>query len=830
MPTFRGSITAALLLFLISNPGLAETSRTPALGALVVRGNEVAAIMPLLDNGELWLSLEDLFLIPGIGLEQDTRTVTTPLGKIPLERLSSDNNPNGYVSLSDLKTHLKIQGSWNPKTVALEINPPWPVRMNNTGSDRALPEPDFRSPPNSFNGVRYDYRTTGIYDDLFQEHELTLQGRLNRGPWRAVAYNNEAGQQRMNELFWLYERQHYRSLTGIQSVQYDPVLPTTEFTGVQLQFANFTLPEVSSLSNASLQPAFGPDQRVIRGQGPLGGSVELRLDGDPIARSRIDFEGEYRIEVPSDLGRFGSLEVWVYEFDPRGEPIRRESVNYLASAQLLNPGQWSIQGGGGASGNALDTEYTDTGEAAFANTRYGLTDRITLEAVTLRDQQGEKYIGGGTTFSWLDGLQSRISLYTNEAGNAAGTLSFQGVWGPNEVQGYWNEREEGFVEDTRRVNAQFDASRRMFANTTRAGLLARKRQDSVDDIHFALPYFYTSPSRYVSLGARPNFNGNYRSEAHYRPSRPWHFQYVNEEATDTLRADYDISRAWQVYVSRHWQNEDTRDEAGFGWFSPWRKGLFVQGAVIHESNGTGYRVNMRHRILPGLYANLSLTERVAPEIPGFGDINDSDTYVFLEITADFKASGGKLYPTAALGGDQNLRGGIFGTVRLPDGSLAPIDNLRLLLDEQPREAAESPGRFAVENIRPGTYKVRLDPAALPIEYTPKKHAYWVEVEQGATTSLHFDVELEYGVAGQVRIPDAYSGKPIRLELKSAQSGFYKTVWTNQFGYYRIDGVPPGEYRLNLAGRDYPVRNIKVENDFLFGQDLVISELPNDPFN
>jgi hypothetical protein len=68
-----------------------------------------------------------------------------------------------------------------------------------------------------------------------------------------------------------------------------------------------------------------------------------------------------------------------------------------------------------------------------------------------------------------------------------------------------------------------------------------------------------------------------------------------------------------------------------------------------------------------------------------------------------------------------------------------------------------------------------------------------------------------------------------VELVDSAGKVVGTASTDQFGLYRMDGIPPGSYQLAVSPRNLPeikgqlpTRPVEIRDDFLFGQDL---ELP-----
>ena len=149
----------------------------------------------------------------------------------------------------------------------------------------------------------------------------------------------------------------------------------------------------------------------------------------------------------------------------------------------------------------------------------------------------------------------------------------------------------------------------------------------------------------------------------------------------------------------------------------------------------------------------------------------------------------------------------------------------MLIDGQPRGNLEIDGSFLVSQLQPGIYRVRLDAGTLPLEIHTSNRSFYAEVKAGSVTTVDFDVDILFGLAGQVSQAGQRPLANASVALVDEQGTTQATAMTNQFGYYRMDQVPTGRYRL-LIGDDpaQPLagRVVEVKDDFLFGQDVVVA--------
>jgi hypothetical protein len=96
----------------------------------------------------------------------------------------------------------------------------------------------------------------------------------------------------------------------------------------------------------------------------------------------------------------------------------------------------------------------------------------------------------------------------------------------------------------------------------------------------------------------------------------------------------------------------------------------------------------------------------------------------------------------------------------------------------------------------------------------------VEVRAGIVTPVMFPMELRLGIAGRVRGTDGAPAADRDLAVEDAAGRVVAQGRTDVWGYYRIDGLSPGRYRLRLVGdATSPATWIELERDFLFGIDL-----------
>jgi hypothetical protein len=203
--------------------------------------------------------------------------------------------------------------------------------------------------------------------------------------------------------------------------------------------------------------------------------------------------------------------------------------------------------------------------------------------------------------------------------------------------------------------------------------------------------------------------------------------------------------------------------------------------------------------------------------------------LLLGFSTDFAVAGGRLVPADNMPWFQD-RGAIAGRVSVEDGgrSFGSLANVVVLLNGRPGARTQPGGSFFIGNLAPGVYQVELDQENLPIELMPEGRIVVAKVEAGAVTSVQLVVRPEYGVAGRTR---DRAGRPlggVSIELLNALGITLKADVTDQFGLFRIDGVPPGSYTLRVLpavcgsrSAESVERAVVVRADFVFDQDLVV---------
>ncbi|MEO1561432.1 MAG: carboxypeptidase-like regulatory domain-containing protein, partial [Cyanobacteria bacterium J06632_19] len=368
-----------------------------------------------------------------------------------------------------------------------------------------------------------------------------------------------------------------------------------------------------------------------------------------------------------------------------------------------------------------------------------------------------------------------------------------------------------------------------FDNKLNLGFIARSRKDNSDSNDYILPTFYARPFSKLSLSGRPDIFGDYLFNAFFTPNRSTRlsFNTYGDAYISDLR--YNLNRNYQLsFGSEFRRNDSARYSLGIGRNSnsleklSWNIGLAFSDGEVGPSAGASMQV------LPGLFARLNYD---AIPFRGISSGGLSDSRLSLSLTSDMSVAGSRLTP-ARYSGISKERGAISGKLALTEeskdfdlsGSIIRVFDTR----NKPVGSArtDSKGSFLVGNLPEGVYVVELEPEELPIELALSKTSFVAEVASSGVTRVDFPVRTEYGLAG--KITDV-SGQPltqVRVELLNSKGARVLSGTSDQFGLYRLDGVPVGKYTLRVSPQDalnsnntLPKRQVIIENKFVYNQNL-----------
>ncbi|MDH5510609.1 MAG: carboxypeptidase regulatory-like domain-containing protein, partial [Nitrospinota bacterium] len=401
-------------------------------------------------------------------------------------------------------------------------------------------------------------------------------------------------------------------------------------------------------------------------------------------------------------------------------------------------------------------------------------------------------------------------------------LTLEGGYGVNIITA-----EDGYIESEE--HDHYMQSLYQVFESLRLGLFGRDaKRRLVKDIKYVLPGFYFNPGYSLSLSAVPNLEGEYRVTGLYGLSSNKRLSLIFENHQYNVSMYYDMSPR-QNFSAVYEYNDITRDAIGlvnFYWFFHDANESYLNFGVSHNADYPGMIAGMQWMITPGMELGLEYTNGYHRTSMA----NRSQTF-----SAKFRL--GIANTEDGFTPVQNsllsfVRGGLSGAVYSSTGAKLDVGDVEVLINGARISQIMAGGRFFVGNLKPGIYLVEIDEGTLPIEFKIERRFFRVEVSPGVVTQVNFTAMAYYGVAGKVEWSD---GAPVSRAMVRAYDTEGKSAGvglTDQFGYYRIDNLAPGEKRLiveAVAGEPLdeprPAIRVVIEDDYIFDQNIDLFEPP-----
>ncbi|QLE54143.1 carboxypeptidase regulatory-like domain-containing protein [Nostoc sp. TCL26-01] len=817
------------------------------LVGVFINEKEVGSLEIIKEDNSLLIPLDSFAQITGLELDKtDNKTqIKTPLGVVTITEtdLKKIDGIN-YISDTFLKEKLLTTLELKTSDLALNIDLPWRRGSGQSRNQAIDLKPEVRPPSSGLSNLRQELNYFSSSGDSSWRSSTLLGGRLGGGAWRLRLDNNFINQPELSEYFYFKRSGRLLYQVGRQQLSLNPVLSGLNLTGLQFGYTNLPADRFNTNYSASeLFPRRSQPTQAFRGVVPPASFVQLRVGGVVFAQQQVGLSGEYDFQdILLPIGQTSEIELLVYDRNNLNIPIEVRSLS-LNSSDLLLPSGGNVQLAGlGVTGNWLqntlfdDISSTQAGKfAGFYQVRQGISDNLTLEAgVQVLPETTQAQAG----FAWR--LASPLILSAN-VGTSSGELAYRAdldfqldkwrILGTSELypQRYFSGVSSNGGRD--RNNHSLDVSYK-FNNNFTLGFVARSYQNQNINSNYILPTFSFRPAANLSFRSTPSYDGDYVFNASYQPTRNTRLLFNAYSNVYTSDFSYNLNREYRLSLGTESGGDlATRYTLVLGRTAPTLSGLSWRVGLGYREGEIGPFVGASMRVLPGLFLSLDyqgIPSRNRNFVGGFGDDR-----LTISLVSDLSFAGGRVAPSeySSIGRDT---GAISGRIVVEGGRNGAdlSGGLIQVYNNRGRQVGggriDSEGNFFVGNLREGNYIVQLDPDELPIELNVRKSSIVAEVAGAAVTQLNFPVNLEYGMAG--RITDV-AGQPIpevEIQLINAEGKQVATTTTDQFGLYRLDGIPVGKYTLRVPKQEginitstqtLPQLDVAVTKEFVYDQNL-----------
>lgn len=820
---------------------LAQVPGEPFLVGIVINGREVGTIDIIEEDNTLLIPLETFGEVGGFSVKKVSSGVETktPLGIIKFSpNVLKQINGLTYVSKEILQEKLDISLELNTADLTLLADLPWRGGSKQPRTNAQL-QPEFFAPSTGLSRLRQQLDIVSTPRDTTLQSYSLLGGRLAGGTWRVRMNNNFRNQPNLTEYFFYKRSGQFRYQLGRQRVGLHPLVNGLDLTGLQFGYSNLPADYFNSTYSANeILPRRSRSVQTFSGRVPPTSVVQLRVGGVRVAEQQVGFDGIYEfVDIRLPVGQSNQVEVLVFDRNNLRAPIDIRTVRINASDLLLPAGGNVQLGGLGFSGNlvqdSLFSDFNSTDEGTlvgFYQLRQGLSDDLTFEG-SLQAIPNSFQSQAGLVWRLANPviLSASVGNSFDKVGYAANLdVDFDKLEINANSQSLPQKYRTGKESNGERYNHSLEMKYR-FGNKLNLGFVARSRKDNSDSNDYILPTFYARPFSNLSLSGRPDIFGDYLFNAFFRPNRATRlsFNTYGDSYISDLR--YDLNRNYQLsFGSEFGDNADPRYSIGIGHNASSFSQLSWNVGLAYSNGEVGPTAGASMQVLPGLFARLNY-DAIPSRGTSFSRFDNGR--LSLSLTSDMSFAAGRLTP-ARYSGIGKERGAISGKLAV-EGESKGFDlsnSIVRIYDTRNKNVGsartDSNGNFFVGNLPEGVYVIELEPEELPIELAVSKTSLVAEVAASGVTRVDFPVRTEYGIAGKVTDASGQPLKEVRIELVTGTGARVLSGTTDQFGLYRLDGVPVGKYILQVSSQDalnsnntLPKRQVVINNKFVYDQNL-----------
>jgi hypothetical protein len=756
------------------------------------------------------------------------------------------------ISLSSLKKSFLVNAVFDLHLFAASLDVPWAAAKDRRTAKASLPVPDISAPSGSLSFLSID---TGIQRDFHGLATNSLQvqagGRLFGGVWDINDEGDPSKQMDLKRYHWSAFSNHVALRLGTGTNLLSPEMVNNEFTGLQLGWNNRNIVDYLDTSGRSATDIFVSlnrnQNRSIEGSGPVAGIAELRFDGKIVARLRIKLDGRFvfeNVRMGSDLRR---TEVYIYERSTEEKPVAILDYTQSVMNGSLPGGEMLVRGGFGRSGNPLVTNSnpTSTAGTGFIQMQYGLGDRITLDAgAQYNPVTAAGEFSAGTIFSL--GRNWAASVYGTEANKHYGSdLRIEGhgkAWSLSYLS-QRNDSDFGYVGAMQQTQQWLRFTERPIEQATLL-LYGRKSQENgIETRRFLRPGAFVSPYKTLRLSAVPNEDGHYHYEADQTFSSSSEVRLIHETGIASVEWNKSLSSIVKARFFNEYAFNTHNNLTGayLDWYPRSSRFDVVEVGASHSGKEYGFSGKWIRYLNTGLKVALQYSWNMAMA-QNLITTNEYSEFIMPPMSRHFFActvswdlgfSGIHPFPIDR-SAVTTTRGGLAGRLDIAGDtkiSSSDINDVGILLDGRRLDQRQVDGSFFVGNLRPGLYTVTVDTENLPIELTAEKRKLLVEVKNGAVTNVNIPVHAMYGIDGRVVDHRGNGVGKAEVEVADVHNTIVALVSTNEFGDYRTDGLPTGDYQLrvvSIAGLKTRIAKelkVSIRKSYLSDVNLSVDEIP-----